>query len=376
MYSFNISNEVESEEWDKNLKKSSYSSFFQTAEYLFSESYSGDKFPIFISVFDHIGNIKGQLGIIIQKTPMIYSTKFLRPLGNIVSVFGRRASWIGGPIIHSNEKESREKILKIIIDGLEKVAKENNVIIIDGYTPPQDTQIDNEYKTQFRNGYYIIEDFITYVTDLSKSEEEIWNLLNKSAKRDITKAQKNNIVVKELDYEDLKDFFNIYKIWSKTKGVEKSVTSMMKEGYWNYYKKGVEKVFLAYEDDKVVSSHRFGCFNGIVYSHSLVNTYSRPGGVSGPFLTWYTLQWAKKNGMKIYDYSGGESPYTNHRNDKLYDKQWNSLLGYKKKWGGQEFPYFHFIRIRKKLSYRIFRLLLKLDWIIRDFKKTRYKERR
>ncbi len=370
MYSFKILKGIKSEDWNKNLKKSSCSNFFQTAEYLYSQTDSTKKFPLFIYVYDQSGDIKGQIGIVIQKSPFIYSTKLLKPIAKFISIFGSRASWVGGPIIHSNNKESRKEVLKIIIDALEKIAEENNLIMLDGYTPPQDTKMDEEYKAQFKDRKYSITNFITYVTDLSKTEEVIWNKLHKSAKRDIVKAQKNKIIVKELDREQLDKFFNLSKIWAKTKGVEKSSNSTMKEKYWDYYKKGIEKVFLAYEDGELVSSHRIGCFNEIVYSHSLVNSYSRPGTVSGPYLTWHALQWAKKNGMKIYDYSGGIDPKDSSR-DNAYKKQLNGLMSYKRKWGGQEYPYYHFSLIRKKSSYKIMRGLLKLDWIIKEKKKQK-----
>ena len=371
-FNFEILKDVNTEEWNKNLKKCNYSNFFQTAEYLYSQKDENKKFPVFIYVYDELGGVKGQLGIVIQKSQFIYSTKFLKPFAKIITIFGSRGSWVGGPIIHSDDDKRRKEVLNEIINAIEKIANINNLIIIDGYTPPQDTKINEEYKLQFKNKKYSIRNFITYVTDLLKSEEFIWNQMHKSAKRDVTKAQKNEIIVKELDKEQLDDFFNLSKIWAKTKGIEKSSNFSMKEKYWNYYKKGIEKIFLAYENNVLVSSHRIGCFNKIVYSHSLVNSYSKAGTVSGSYLTWYALQWAKKNGMIIYDYSGGIVSENTSKNNKNI-KQLNNLMIYKKKWGGQKFPYYHFTLIRKKNSYKIMRSLLKLDWILRERKRVNKK---
>ena len=50
------------------------------------------------------------------------------------------------------------------------------------------------------------------------------------------------------------------------------------------------------------------------------------------------------------------------------------LLSYKRKWGGDEIPYFHFIKIVNKKSYKLFRLASKPDWIFRNYKKKHYKK--
>lgn len=369
MMSFKISKDIVSDEWNKNLKKSEYSNFFQTAEYLYSHSDSKKKFPIFINIYDELGNVVGQLGIIIQKSPFIYSAKFLNPLLKIASLLGSRGTWTSGPIVHSKDKKMKMEILRTMIDALEKVSEENNLLIIDGYTSPQDRDINIE---QFKNKNFAKIDYITYVLNLNKNEEEIWGGFSQSAKRDIIKAQKNKIHVKELEEKDLDDFFNLSEIWAKTKGVDKSSNENMKKKYWDYYTKNIEKVFLAFEDGILTSSHRLGCFNGIVYSHSIVNSYLKRDSVSGSLLIWHAIQWAKKIGMRSYDFSGGKSP-KNSLMDNIYEKQWNSLMAYKRKWGGEEIPYFHLSLIRKKRLYKIIRGFLKIDWIFREIKKNNYK---
>jgi lipid II:glycine glycyltransferase (peptidoglycan interpeptide bridge formation enzyme) len=109
-----------------------------------------------------------------------------------------------------------------------------------------------------------------------------------------------------------------------------------------------------------------------MYSHSLINSYEKPGTLGGPYLTWFALQWAKQNGMRYYDFSGGEAP--SDEGIEQYQKRWGSLLTYKKKWGGQELPYYHLVKIRKRLSYKAMRALLKVDWAYRSYKKKKYEK--
>jgi len=371
MYNLKILNEIESSKWDKDLVNCEYSNFFQSGEYLLSES-GADKFPIFIYVTDEFGALKGQMGIIVHKSPLIYSANLLKIFAKIFSKLGNRITWVCGPIIHSNDKNSRIEILHAMIKSLDTISEKHNVILIDGYTPPQDVTIDEFYIDEFRKNNYNVTNFFTFVTDLSKSEEEIWSSLNKNAQRDVTRSQKRNISVRELGYEQLDQFFLISEKWAQTKGIVKSMPRLVKERYWDYYKKGVEKVFLAYEDDEMIASHRLGCFNRIAYSHSLINSYTKEGNLGGPVLTWHALQWAKKEEMRIYDFSGGEAAPIDANEFEKYDKQWNSLLSYKRKWGGEEFPYFHVVKVRKKFAYKVMRVLLKIDWRYRSFKKKKY----
>ncbi|MFY9300379.1 MAG: hypothetical protein WAO91_04245 [Candidatus Nitrosotenuis sp.] len=368
-YGFKVASQVDQKRWDEDLMKSQSAYFFQTAEYQSFMANSKNKTPIFISIVDGTGATNGQLGLIIDEIPMTYSTTKLRVLAKGVSKLGKRATWAGGPIIHSGDHESRMRILRTIIEALDFVAQKYNIIMIDGYTSPRDAYNEN-FKDELKLNGYKINDFFTFMTNLSKSDEEIWNGLNKNAQRDVLRAEKRGIVVKELTLDALDEYFSLSKVWAKTKGITKSIPHTMKENYWNYYKKGVEKVFLAYEEGELVATHRLGCFNGIMYSHSLINSYEKQGSLGGPYLTWFAIKWAKQNGIRYFDFSGGESPPDG--NDEQYQKQWSSLLAYKRKWGGQEIPYFHWIKIRKKLSYKAMRALLRVDWSYRSFKKKKH----
>ena len=66
-------------------------------------------------------------------------------------------------------------------------------MLIDGYTPPLDLKIDNNFFNTFKKHGYKIQNFFTFVTNLNNSLDEIWNNIHKSARRDIQRAQKKNI---------------------------------------------------------------------------------------------------------------------------------------------------------------------------------------
>lgn len=371
-YYFKILKQINQEEWNNNLLNNSYSTFFQSAEYLIYEGMKKDNIPIFILIYDQNEKIVAQLGLIIYKSLNIYSAKILDYVFNVFLNNKNKGMWVDGPVIFS-EKENSIKILTTLLDALEKLSNDENIIMVGGYTPHYKLFDDDLIKI-FKNRQYKTTEFFTFLTDLKPTITEIWNSLTKNAQRDVTRAKKRDFLIKELDQKSVKDYFALTKIWAKTKGIDKQASKKIEEEYWKYYQKGKEIVFLAYENNELVASHRLGIFNGIVYSHKITNSYSKAGSLGGPLLTWHALEWAKNNDMKIYDFSGGQAPPKEGLNIKQYEKQWKSLLEYKRKWGGKETEYYNVFKIFKSNSYKMLRGLNKIDWVFREYKHKKFKK--
>lgn len=372
MYEFDILKKVDTKKWDNDLLKCDYSTFFQTAEFLTQED--SERYPIFIYIYDDKGETKGQLGLTINKSKKGYSSNTMNKIIRLASKLGNRGTWVSGPIIHSKENSDRKEILKTILQALETVIKENNLMILDGYSPPQDLLLNNDYKIEFKKNGYVIEDFLTFVTDLNQTIDTLWKNVKKNARNDVTKAQREKIEIKEIQNKyDLEKFEFLAKQWAKTKGIEIKNPLANLEKDWQDLQNNIQKFFLALKDDEILAALKIACFNKIAYTRQVLNSYSKPGNPPGPLLTWNAIKWAKDSGMKIYDFSGGEAHTKNEQDSKRYSEQWNSLLSYKRKWGGQEFPYYHFIKVKNKKSYKLFRIISKPDWIYRNYKRKHFK---
>jgi len=374
MFDFEIQKSVDLETWNNDLKKSTNSTFWQTYEYLDLISSDNNDFPIFIYVKDDSGNVKGQLGLTVNQSAKAYSSPLLSVFLDKFTKFKRRATWVSGPVIHDSDKKIRLQILSSILNAVEEVAKKYDIVLINGYTPPQDYLIDEEYIHQFEKIDYNIQNFHTYVIDLNEDLDEIWDNIHKSTKRDVKKAQKRNVIVRELkDLKELDNFFDLNRKWGRTKGIAPRIVSEnVKKRYWTCIESNIEKVLLSIQDGEIVAGHRLGCFNGIAHSNKIINSYSKKSNIGGPILTWHAIEWAKKKGFMVYDLSGGESTPSNERDKKRYSEQWDSLLTYKRKWGGKEYPYYHVFKVRKRKSYKLFRIISKPDMILRNYKKKHY----
>ena len=368
---FKIISNVNQKEWNEYLQLSDYSTFFQTAEFLLKKN--SERYPLFIYIYNDSDEIQAQLGMMISKSKSGYSTKILKKLVNLSSKIGGRGSWVSGPIIHSNDESIRTEILRTLFSALDKIAKDHKLMIIDGYTPPQDFQINEKYVDEFKKNGFIKQNFLTLMTNLDDDIEILWKKIKKNARNDVTKAKRENVIVKEISTKnELINYKQLTKQWAKTKGIDLINTVNVDED-WLFLKNGIQKFFLAYQENEIVAGLRVGCFNNIVYTHQVLNSYSKIGNVAGPLLTWNAIEWAKNNGMKIYDFSGGEAPPSIKKNMNKYDEQWSSLFSYKRKWGGDEVPYYHFIKIFNKDRYKLYRALSKPDMFLRNYKKRHFK---
>jgi len=364
-YKFKIFEKINSDEWNLNLKKSSYATFFQTTTYF--KTQDDTRFPIYIYVYDEKNKIVGQLVVSIIKKPVIYSTSRFQWISNIVSNLGNRGSWVSGPIIHTDNQNERIKILDIFLKSLNDIVQKYNLILLDGYSPVEG-HIDEEYIKKFKENNYSVEKFITFRTDLRKKIEDIWKNLEKNARNDVTKAERQNVMVREIrSKEELREYLLLSKKWAKTKGIEVSDPLKNLEHDWLNYQAGMQKFFVAFQNNEIISGLRIVIFNELAYTHEVLNSYTKEASVGGPALTWYAIKWAKENGMRIYDFSGVK---INSKEEMI------GLEKYKKKWGGSEFPYYHFIKVVNSKKYQISRFLTRPDWYYRDYKRRHFKRPR
>ena len=102
--------------------------------------------------------------------------------------------------------------------------------------------------------------------------------------------------IKNLEsYNEIDDFINLNKEWAKTKGLSITDPEKEKEMLWKNHKNGIEKIFLAYKEKKLISGLRIGIFNKIAYTNFVINSYKDPTNLGGTLLTWNALEWAKNN---------------------------------------------------------------------------------
>ena len=362
MYKTKISTEINSNDWNSELKKSDYSTYLQTAEYLNINS-NENTFPIFISVLDEKNAVVGQLGLLIIKTSVQYGSALFQKLSKIISGVSTRGIWQYGPTIHTENKMEKKEILRMILKANNEIIKKYNLVFIEGYSAPLDVSLCDEEIKEYEKYGYNTKKFVAFLTDLKKPIEEIWKNVQQYAKKNVNRAAKRGVTIKELKtFEDSKQAISLFQKWGKTKGLIISDPEQQLKKFWDRQNSGFEKTFLAFKEEKLVSSITISHFNNIVVPIQVLNSYSSIArNLGGPALTWYAIKWSKEFKFGIYDITGGPLlPENEQVNDK---KRPFSLIHYKKKWGGKQYINYHFIKINKKSSYMIYKKLFKiLKW--------------
>lgn len=358
MYNYRILTTVDSQVWNNDLAKSTNATYFQTANYL--NSSSKDYFPIFIYVLDQNDNVVGQLGLRIIKTAVRYSSPLFRKLLHLLSGITSRGIWLDGPIIHIGDKNEKLKVLQKIMEAIKVVSDEYNLVHIEGYTSGLDKTIDIDYKKTLSNSF-VIQDYVTFMLDMTKNIDDIWSNLPKRLKQDINRAKRRNVHVKQLEsYADLHQYLILAQKWATTKGIVNSTPIEDIEKLWEDHQNGIEKIFLAYQDNELISGLRVVFFNGVIQPSEVISSYSKPTSLGGTLLTWTSIEWAKTVNALIYDFTGGKKKKT--RSDSITDDEnnHNNLLYYKSKWGGQEMLQCQLISARKNFHYKIYLILFSI----------------
>ena len=294
-----------------------------------------------------------------------------------ISSLGNRGTWVNGPIIYSESEEERIQILQKFFEAINEIIVKFDLILIDGYSSPQNTQVDKDYLNLFKKNGFKIEKFVTFVFDMQKSLDEIWFGIQKYMRVGVKRSEKRGINVEELKTkQQLEEYFKLHIKWSKTKGISAELDLSNIDTEWNKIKNGSEKIFLAYKNQELISALMIRHFNKIVVPIKVLSSYSQTTSLGGPILTWTAIKWTKENGMRMYDLTGGEAPPNVNKNLSDYEKKWGGIMGYKRKWGGEEFPYYHFVKVKSKYKYKLMRLLMKPDSIIQNYKKSRVRKPR
>jgi len=356
MYDIKIVTDVVAKEWNSDLSKSNYSTYFQTSEYLQPNNTVG-YFPVFVYVVDQNNNVVGQLGIQIIRTSVLYSSPLLRKFLKLISGITTRGIWLYGPIIHSQDKKQRLEILQAILDANNKIIDRYGLVFLEGFSPPLDELTDESYLKIFSDNGYKITKFVTHITDLTRSVDDIWSKVQKYTKTNVKRAAKRGITTKELEtFEEMKQVVSLHQKWAETKGLRITDYQQEVEELWEKHISGIEKFFLAFNGDELISSISLSHFNNIVIPTQVLNAYSKSTSLGGPALTWRAIIWAKESNMKIYDITGG--PLLS--DDEPDPDNTLPLTHYKRKWGGEQKIHYNFLRPGGKMKYALYQKMFRI----------------
>jgi len=334
-----ISNSVDETEWNNRLLKSNAASTYQTTHWarIYSESF--DSKPVFIRVTDGTGETVAQLVALIHNKYFWRNTNIISK--QIISKLNASIiSWHYGPIIHNSS--NIDDIISKILGALDEIAKKNNILMIKGSAPPN-----NSFNDKIFTGFnYKLKPWATYTVDLKKDPEKLFAKLDKSTRYDIRKSEKEGVQFVVVNSKSSFYDFAKLKLETKTKKNEK-ISKMNKffiDNHWEYlYKEGLEQLYLVKYHKKIIGGIFNLIFNGNVVQLGVGNLPQK-GVPAGSFLTWNAIKWSIKNKYFRYD-MGGVNPRPQSSKEEM-------IKFFKSKWQGQLLPYMTYTKIVKKTKYK------------------------
>jgi hypothetical protein len=348
-----VAETTDSVKWQENLSRSSSATVFQSYQWARAYLEALHDIPLFLTVRDKSENVVAQLLLfVVNEFERRLSPRYNRYLRFVPSRLGvgTRLVWSYGPIIHDESLVA--EILESILEEADKLAHEWGATQIYGISPPLETHSD-EYRDTYRRSSYTVQDWGTFVTDVTRDEQTIWSALDKKTRNDIRRAESRIVIREVTDRGLLAKFALLSAKFNEVKRGRPEASEAMKyyDVFWKWLHRSdqsvspASNVFLAFEDEQPRAGLMLNSFNGNVTQHSVISDGAK-GNLGGPLLTWQAIRWAHSCGCKTLDLVGVNPSPSNPEEKGIYF--------YKSKWGGTFRRQYNLLRIVKPLGVKLF----------------------
>lgn len=226
-----------------------------------------------------------------------------------IPIFGNIMYCPRGPICDIHD----EKVLKELTTSLKELAKKYNSFVLK--IEPDIKSSDEEFRDIVKNLGYKIKDnaknfseeiqprYVFRLDIKNKTEDEIFNDFHQKTRYNIRLATKKNVVIKEGQKEDLKDFHKIMEVTGKRDNFIIRSLGYFEKMYDELYPEHM-KLMMAYYEGKPIS----GIIN-IIYGNKVWYLYGASSNEYRNLMPNYLLQWemikyAIQNKKDMYDFRG------------------------------------------------------------------------
>ena len=336
-----ISYDVDYKEWNNELLKNIASTVYQTSNWqeIYKRTY--DSRPFFIRITKPNGKLLSQLSGIIHKKLFWNNTNSISSyLGNKLNL-RTTLNWFYGPIIHDHDYE--QEIVTEILSCIDKISKDNKVVIATGISSPLEKPIPNSSFTSFG---YKIKPWTTYITNLEQDKNKLYDSLNKKTRYDFRKSQQQELTFEIANNKKSYDEFNDLKLDARKKSGDKiKKNKVFFEAHREIlYKNNYEKLFLVRDNGKLIGGILGVIFNNNVIQHG-VGISPSTKLLAGPSITWNSLKWCIEEKYSTFD-MGGANPFPDSSKEKAIDF-------FKSKWGGEKYSYNLYTKIFDKTRTKV-----------------------
>lgn len=332
-----VTNKIDVQKWSEFLKNHPNTNIFQSPEmhrvYAKTLKYK----PIFLAVIDKSENILAILLASIQKEH-----------SGLLGIFSARSIITGGPLVHDNNLE----ILNLILKEYRKIVSKRVI-----YSQFRNIWLlhDNEKKVFAQNGFEY-EEHLNILIDLTKSSDELWMDLKKARKEGVRKAKRNNLIFNVSSSSDvLPNFYELLKITYSNIKLPYPEIDFFQNLLENIPQNNI-KIFTLKKEERIIvalvalihNSCLSAYYIGVNRDEDVLKT--RPVDL----FYWEVIKWGSENNCTIYDWMGAGKPNIDY-----------GVRQFKLQYGGNLVEYGRFEQTHKPMLMSMAKLGLKVYKLIK-----------
>ena len=313
-----IENTIPDDCWTERLDAIQTSTLYQTSEYAEYLQNSNEN-PIFVKFYNDSDNLVGQILITDSN-----NSQNEHGIKNFLKKFSKKNSstlkFVHGPIILDNKYQ--DEIIQTLKEYL--ISKNKH---ISGSAHPLSNISFSTYSKPFS-----ISKWSTFLIDLSLELDDILKKMNKhSARKNIERAEKKGVYVREISKSDLKLMFDLRQKTINSRYSNVSLSEL--ERRWDSLHLTGWTGFLAEWKNIPIGGIMISHFNGYINESGILRSsldYDEKL-YAQDLLKWSIIKWGKKHQCHYYDLSG-----VNPNPQNLKEQ---GIFRYKQKWGGTQYNY-------------------------------------
>lgn len=313
-----FNNEIPRDLWSEFVDRNSMATPFQTPEFFDFFNSLLNLSAIAIAV-EHDDELRALTVISIQKE------------NGIKSLFSKRAIVYGGVLI----KKGDEEALSLLLNALNKEIKGKAI-----YAEIRNLNDYTEFRPCFEKEGWQYTPYLNYRVNCA-DEATIWGNLNRLRKRQVKKAQSNEVIVNVA--ENISDVHDLYEILHNTYKNKIGKPLFNWDFFRELYRMPFCKVFIIKVNNSTIGGHFCLVNRDVIYDWygcGLDREYS--DYAPSTMIVYSALQYAINHKMKYFDFMGAGTP------DKEY-----GVRDFKAQFGGELVEYGRFIKILKPGMYKI-----------------------
>jgi serine/alanine adding enzyme len=261
--------------------------------------------PEMFDVFSHARNHKPELWAAVSADcilALLLPVRINSLPGFLHSLTTRAISY--GSVLYSDTQAGHEGLEKLLQSY--KSATQSKAVFIELRNLVDLSAIQNILD----NCNYSYENHMNYLVDTSLSVDQVWNNINKSAQRNITKAlNKHNFEVSEIqEATRIETFYRILKKTYVNGHIPLADYSLFESAFNILHPKGMIKFLLGSADGQEVAASAVLLYKDVIYGWYRGFDRAYASYLPNDLMVWDTLKWGSEHNFRIFDFGGAGRP--------------------------------------------------------------------